>query len=51
VRCNENIAKMKRMIRKKRRKRGMSRRRGGDRGAVSNGDITVNRVWRERERK
>jgi hypothetical protein len=39
---------MKRTIRKKRRERGMSGRRDGDRGAVSNGDMTVNRMWRER---
>jgi hypothetical protein len=26
----------------------MSGRRDGDRGAISNGDMTVNRVWRER---
>jgi hypothetical protein len=40
---------MKRTIRKKRRKRGMSRRRDGDRGAVSNGDMAVNGMWRERK--
>jgi hypothetical protein len=51
ARCNENIAKMKRTIRKKRRKRGMSRRRDGDRGAVSNGDMAVNGMWREREER
>jgi hypothetical protein len=48
ARCNKNIAKMKRTIREKRRKRGMAGRRNGDRGAVSNGDMTINRVWRER---
>jgi hypothetical protein len=48
LRCNENIAKMKRTIMEKRWKRGMSRRRDGDRGAVSNGDMMVNGVWRER---
>jgi hypothetical protein len=42
---------MKRTIREKRRKRGMSGRRDGDRGAVSNGDMTVNGMWRERERE
>jgi hypothetical protein len=51
ARCNKNIAKMKRTIRKKRQKRGISGRRDGDRGAVSNGDMTVNGMWRERERK
>jgi hypothetical protein len=50
-RCNENIAKMKRTIRKKRRKRGMSGRRDGDRGAISNGDMMVNGMWREREER
>jgi hypothetical protein len=49
ARCNENIAKMKRTIREKRRKRGMSRRRDGDRGAISNSDMTVNQVWRGRK--
>jgi hypothetical protein len=39
---------MKRTIREKRRKRGMSGRRDGDRGAVSNSDMTVNGMWRER---
>jgi hypothetical protein len=29
-------------------KRGMSGRRDGDRGAISNGDMTVNGMWRER---
>jgi hypothetical protein len=48
ARCNENIAKMKRTISEKRRKRGMSGRGDGDRGAISNGDMTVNRVWGER---
>jgi hypothetical protein len=38
-------------LEKKRRKRGMYGRRDGDRGVVSNGDMTVNRVWRERERE
>jgi hypothetical protein len=42
VRYNENIMKMKRTIGEKRRKRGMSRRRDGDRGAMSNGDMIVN---------
>jgi hypothetical protein len=48
AKCNENITKMKRTIREKRRKRGMSERRDRDRGAVSNGDMMVNGVWRER---
>jgi hypothetical protein len=51
ARCNENIAKMKRTIRKKRQKRGMSGRRDGDRGSISNGDMTVNGMWREREER
>jgi hypothetical protein len=46
--CNENIAKMKRTIRKKRQKRGMSRRRDEDRGSISNSAIMVNGMWRER---
>jgi hypothetical protein len=37
---------MKRMIREKRRKRGISRRRDGHGRAISNGDMMVNRVWR-----
>jgi hypothetical protein len=40
---------MKRTIREKRRKRGIYGRRDGDSGAVSNGDMMVNEVWRERE--
>jgi hypothetical protein len=40
---------MKRTIREKRRKRGISGRRDGDRGAVSNGDMTINGMWRERK--
>jgi hypothetical protein len=48
ARCNENIAKIKRTIREKRWKRGMFRRRYGDRGALSNGYMTVNGMWRER---
>jgi hypothetical protein len=49
ARCNENITKMKRTIREKRWKRGMSGRRDGDRGAVSNSDMMVNGMWRERK--
>jgi hypothetical protein len=41
---------LKRAIREKGRKRGMSKRRDGGRGTVSNGDMTVNMMWRERER-
>jgi hypothetical protein len=51
ARCNKNIMKMKMVIREKGRKRGMSRRRDGDRGTVSNGDMAINRIWREREKK
>jgi hypothetical protein len=51
ARCNENIAKMKRTIREKRRKTGMSGRRDRDKGTVSNGDMMVNTVWREREER
>jgi hypothetical protein len=40
ARCNKNIAKMKRPIRGKGKKRGMSGRRDRDRRTVSNGDIT-----------
>jgi hypothetical protein len=47
ARCNKNIAKMKRAIREKGRKRGMFGRRDGDRGTISNSDMTVNRVWSE----
>jgi hypothetical protein len=51
ARCNKNIAKMKRTIREKKQKRGTSGRRDRDRGTVSNGDMMVNGMWRERERK
>jgi hypothetical protein len=43
--------KLKRAIREKGRKRGMFERRDGGRGTVSNDDMTVNMMWRERERK
>jgi hypothetical protein len=44
ARCNDNIAKIKRTIREKRRKRDMSGRRDGERGVISNSDMMVNRV-------
>jgi hypothetical protein len=48
TRCNENITKIKRTVRLKRRKRGMTRGRDGNGGAVSNSDMTIKRVWRKR---
>jgi hypothetical protein len=51
ARCNNNITKIKRTSREKRRKRGISGRRDGDGEAISNGDMMVNRVWRERKER
>jgi hypothetical protein len=49
ARCNENITKMKRTVREKRRKIGMTGGGDGKGGAISNGDMTVNRVSRKSE--
>jgi hypothetical protein len=39
---------MKRTVRSKRRKRGMTGGGDGNGGAVSNSNMTINRVWRKR---
>jgi hypothetical protein len=39
---------MKRTIRLKRRKKGMTGGGDGNGGSISNGNMTINRVWRKR---
>jgi hypothetical protein len=51
ARCNKDITEMKLTIRGKKREESMPKRGNGNRRAVSNSNMAINRVWKDREQR